>query len=173
MVEDDVKLCMAECCDQFLAFLMDYMSIVAQEQQERRLKVLYYLSIQPLRVGIRMNKLIFRIQVMEEEFYLGKREIVEYYYPDKIQKRFDDSITSLYQETRKKIIRMQQYEWGEIRNQYAKQYITWFYLMFKNEVSSILTCLEKCNVKVSENFKILFGEYMDRAEILYRGGADK
>ena len=162
-MDDDMKVCMTECCDQFLIFLKDYMDVVAKEQQESRIKTLHYLSVQPLRVGIRMNKLMFRVQVMEDTFYLGKRDIAEYFYPDAFQKKYDNDVALLYQETRKKTIRMQQYEWSEVRNQYAKQYITWLYLMIRNSVSSIVACLEKSDVKISEDFKILFGEYMDRA----------
>ncbi len=169
-MDDDMKVCMTECCDQFLIFLKDYMDVVAKEQQESRIKTLHYLSVQPLRVGIRMNKLMFRVQVMEDTFYLGKRDIAEYFYPDAFQKKYDNDVALLYQETRKKTIRMQQYEWSEVRNQYAKQYITWLYLMIRNSVSSIVACLEKSDVKISEDFKILFGEYMDRAVLLYPRG---
>lgn len=169
-MDDDMKVCMTECCGQFLIFLKDYMDVVAKEQQESRIKTLHYLSVQPLQVGIRMNKLMFRVQMMEDMYYLGKRDIVEYYYPYSLQKRYDDGVALLYQETQKKIIRMQQYEWSEVRNQYAKQYITWVYLMIRNSVSSIVACLEKSDVKISEDFKILFGEYMDRAVLLYPRG---
>lgn len=169
-MDDAMKVCMTECCGQFLVFLKDYMDVVAKEQQESRIKTLHYLSIQPLRVGIRMNKLMFRVQVMEDTFYLGKRDIVEYYYPDAFQKRYNDNAAQLYQETRKKMIRMQPYEWSEVRNQYAKKYITWVYLMIQDSVPFIVECLEKSNVKISEDFKILFGEYMDRAVLLYPRG---
>lgn len=171
-MDDDMKLCMTECCDQFLGFLEDYMHIVAQDQKEGRIKVLHYLSIQPMRVGIRMDRLMFRVQVMEEDFYLGRREIVNYYFPDKLQKVFNEDISLLYEETKNKIVRMQTYEWDEVRNQYAKQYITLVYLMFKNGVPSIITCMEKCSVKMADDFKILFGEYMERSVVLYCGGAD-
>ncbi len=169
-MDDDRKACMAECCDQFLDFLKDYMNAIAKEQQENRIKTIHYLAIQPLRVGIRMNKLMFRVQAMEDTFYLGKQDIVQYYYPDALQKRYDDGVALLYQETQKKIIRMQQYAWGEVRNQYAKQYITWVYLMLRNHVPSIVECLEKSDVEISEDLKILFGEYMERSVVLYHGG---
>lgn len=169
-MDDDMKRCMTECRDQFLDFLKDYMDVILKEQQENRIKTIHYLSIQPLRVGIRMNKLMFRVQAMEDTFYLGKRDIVEYYYPDTLQKRYDDGIALLYQETLKKIIRMQQYAWGEVRNQYAKQYITWVYLVLRNNVSSIVACLEKSGVKISEDLKILFGEYMERSVVLNHEG---
>ncbi|MDE7200167.1 MAG: hypothetical protein K2O15_14985 [Lachnospiraceae bacterium] len=51
-----------------------------------------------------MNKLMFRVQVMEDTFYLGKRDIVEYFYPDAFQKKYDNDVALLYQETRKKTI---------------------------------------------------------------------
>lgn len=167
VVDDDMKLCMAGCYEQFLIFFKDYMDKVAQIQKEGRIKALHYLSIQPMRVGIRMNKLMFRVQVMEADFYLGEREIVEYYYPSELQQKFAEGIALLYQETREKIIRMQQYEWGEMRNQYAKQYITFVYLMFKNGMPSIMACMEKSHVKIADDFKILFGEYMGRSVLLY------
>lgn len=42
--------------------------------------------------------------------------------------------------------------------------------MIRNSVSSIVAYLEKSDVKISEDFKILFGEYMDRAVLFYPRG---
>lgn len=142
----------------------------AGTMQEQQIKgKLQYLVFSFLQCGIYFDRLELRIDLLDDSFYLDEQESAAYYYPDFLQEKYVEDLNFLQKKAGEKFVRLQNYERVDIKKEYSGFYQSILFRMIESLTEVILELLAECKVLIKEDFKILFGEYMDNAKVLYEG----
>ena len=128
-----------------------------------------YVAFSFLKSGIYMDKLVWYISVWDENFYLDEQETAEYYCPVLFQDRYLQDLDRLNQILGRQFIRVQNYEWTDIKMQYAMFYDAVMKKMIKNLSRLIVSEVMESKAFTADELKIIYGSYMDKADILYAG----
>lgn len=100
-------------------------------------------------------------------FYLDNREAARSYHPAFLQERYSDDLFRLYKEVSRKFVRLQSHELFWIKERYTHCYEAVVYRMIENLAGLIMRKVEESSVSVTDDFKIIYGEFMDKAVVLY------
>lgn len=146
---------------------------VQKEQRREQKGAIQYLVVSFLRISLHQDNIIFRIEVFDDGFYLDRKEISRNYFPSFLQKRYSEDLSGLYKDAGRKFIRLQEYELLWIKEQYTHYYEAIVYRMIENLSRLIMWKVEESSISVTDDFKIIYGEFMDKAVILYTKGKDK
>jgi len=138
----------------------------ALHNQQKKGK-LNYLAFSLLSYGLYMDRLEMRIDAMDDGFYLDVEEAAEYYQFVFLKDRYLEDLEILYKKVHGKFIRLQNYELEQLKITYAKFYFSIIYHIMESLSELIVQTVADSGIPVAENFKIIFGEYMDQAVILY------
>ena len=141
-------------------------SVVYMQRQDKKGDI-QYLSFSFLRYGIYLDRLELRMDVLDDGFYLDEREAAGYYCPIFLQDRYLRDLTYLYQKAEEKFIRMQEYELVKIKNKYTGFYKSILLKIVESLSELIVEEVEKSGVYITDDFKIIYGEYMDSATVVY------
>lgn len=142
------------------------------QKQHKKGKIKYFVC-SFLRSSIYLERLEFYIHVMDEGFYLDEQETGAYYCPQFIQKPYLEDINYLHEKAAEKFMRMQKYERYDINEEYIEFYDSLMYKMMESVSELIMETIEKSGIPMSEDFKVIYGEYMGNAAILYEKGGCK
>ena len=71
---------------------------------------------------------------------------------------------------RQKYIRIQNYEWDTIKIFYAVYYDSIMRVLLENLSEMMMEYIVTSDICISDEFLILYGQYMDKAKILYEVG---
>lgn len=157
-----------------LKYVIDEILKGAQKEQRREQKrAIQYLVVSFLKISLHQDNIIFRIEVFDDGFYLDRKEISRNYFPSFLQKRYSEDLLGLYKDAGRKFIRLQEYELLWIKEQYTHYYEAIVYRMIENLSRLIMWEVEESSISVTDDFKIIYGEFMDKAVILYTKGKDK
>ncbi|GFI03486.1 hypothetical protein IMSAGC005_02323 [Lachnospiraceae bacterium] len=146
---------------------------VQEVQGERQKGALQYLIFSFLRSGLHQERLKFRIEAYDDNFYLDNRETAGSYQPVFLQERYAEDLSDLYKDAGSKFVRLQGYELLWIKEQYTHYYEAIVYRMIENLSRLIMRNVEESSISVTDDFKIIYGEFMDKAVILYTKEKDK
>jgi len=152
--------------------VMEQASSLQDNGQKGQIK---YLVFSLLHSGIVVGKNHIRIDAMDAGFYSDPAECVSYLNLAGIYQSFEEDIAGIKNELSRNIPRIREYEMDIVRYEYAVYY--------RQVVKAFLqTMLEEMDgdtmfgcVGRDASVQVLFGEYMDRAEVLLimEGGADR
>lgn len=141
---------------------------VSEDAQTRQQKgPIQYLVISFLRSGIYMDKLTFYLESLDDSFYLDHQETARIFEMTFLQKQFMDDVSFLHKKVKEKFIRLQNYELLEIREEYAFFYYSIVFEMLKHLSELMVHEIERSNVKITDQFKILYGEYLETSTVVY------
>ncbi len=126
-----------------------------------------YLAFSFLRSSLYLDELEFSIEALDDSFYLDGRETAGSYHPTFLQERYSEDLSQLYKEASRKFIRMQEHELFWIKEQYTACYETVIYRMIENLSGLIMQEVAESSVPITDDFKIIYGEFMGRAVVLY------
>lgn len=138
-----------------------------EAQAERGKEQIQYLAFSFLRHSIYFNKLEYRIDVLDNRFYLDEQGLTEYYCPTFLQGRYVEDLEFLSKKAFEKLVRVQTYEITEIKQKYTALYDSIVMQMIENLTGLIMDEITGNGIVITKRFKIIYGEYMDRAVILY------
>ena len=136
-------------------------------QSEDQKGAIQYLAFSFLRCGLYQDRLELRIEVFDDSFYLDEKETAGSYYPTFLQERYSEDLSWLYKEAGRKFVRMQEHELFWIKEQYSHYYEAVIYRMIENLSGLLMREVEESSVSVTDDFKLIYGEFMDRAVVLY------
>lgn len=140
----------------------------AMQQQQNKGK-LQYLVFSFLQCGIYFERLELRIDLLDDSFYLDEQETATYYYPDFLQEKYVEDLNVLQKKAGEKFVRLQNYERIDIKREYSGFYQSILFRMIESLTEVILELITDYEVLAKEDFKIIFGEYMDSAKVLHEG----
>ena len=148
----------------------DYAGFMQQQKRKGRLQ---YLVFSFLQCGVYFERLELRIDFLDDGFYLDEQESVAYYYPDFLQEKYVEDISFLQKKAGEKFVRLQNYERIDIKREYSGFYQSILFRMIESLTGVILELIADYKVLAEEDFKIIFGEYMGTAKVLYEGVPDR
>ena len=150
--------------------LKEVLAIGKRMQEEEDKGKIHYVIFSFLQYAPRGRELGIKIDLLNRNFYLDEQECEGYFYPNILQKKYREDIEVLQKELSRKFIRLQKYEIQQIEVVYAKHYQYICGLMLKSMSEHIMGLLSQSGLSVSGNVVFLYGEYMDKAVVLYQGG---
>ncbi len=136
-------------------------------QQQKQKGILHYLAFSPMQYAPFLDRLELRIDALDDGFYLDTQEASAHYHADFLQDRFQEDLIFLYEKAAEKFIRIQHFEQVQIRQNYAEYYDALLFQMIKALTGLILETVEESEVHAAGSLRIICGDYMDHAVILY------
>ena len=136
-------------------------------QQQKQKGILHYLAFSPMQYAPFLDRLELRIDALDDGFYLDTQEASVHYHADFLQDRFQEDLIFLYEKAAEKFIRIQHFEQVQIRQNYAEYYDALLFQMIKALTGLILETVEESEVHAAGSLRIICGDYMDHAVILY------
>ena len=136
-------------------------------QQQKQKGILHYLAFSPMQYAPFLDRLELRIDALDDGFYLDTQEASVHYHADFLQDRFQEDLAFLYEKAAEKFIRIQHFEQVQIRQNYAEYYDALLFQMIKALTGLILETVEESEVHAAGSLRIICGDYMDHAVILY------
>lgn len=128
-----------------------------------------YFVFSLLNCSIYLGKIELRIDALDDSFYLDEQEVAGYYYPQFLQDKYWKGLERLYQKVTEKFVRIQNYELQDINVVYAQYYSSIMFRMLESLGSLIMKTIIESGVSIAEDLKILYGQYMDKAAVVYKG----
>lgn len=144
--------------------ILAYANALQKKKQKERIK---YISFSFLNYCTYFDRLEYRLDMMDDSFYLDMQETTGYYNPQFIQDRFLEDLEYFYQQMAKEFVRIQDYERMDIRWECVKFYDSIIFKMIESLRPLIIKMMIESGVLLADGFKIIYGEYMDRGTILY------
>jgi hypothetical protein len=136
-------------------------------QQQKQKGILHYLAFSPMQYAPFLDRLELRIDALDDGFYLDTQEASVHYHADFLQDRFQEDLIFLYEKAAEKFIRIQHFEQVQIRQNYAVYYDSLLFQMIKALTGLILETVKESGVHAADSLRILCGDYMDHAVVLY------
>lgn len=153
--------------DELKEKISELLLYVNDMQKQHKKGEIKYFVCSFLRSGIYLGRLEFYIQVMDEGFYLDEQEAGIYYCPHFLQRPYLEDLDYLHKKAAEKFVRIQNYELFYINEKYTEFYYAIMYKMMESVSGLIMEMIEKSDVLIADDFKIIYGEYMDSATALY------
>lgn len=167
LIQRDVDSCgrqiwkeLKEKIDEILQFTVDL-------QKQNKKGSIQYFVFSFLRNSTSSAKLSFYIHTLDDSFYLDEQETAVYYYPSFLQDRFADDLSWLYRKAEEKFIRLQSYELTSIIELYIEFYFSIMYKWIQQLSELIIKEVIKSSIQITDGFKIIYGEYMDQAVVIF------
>lgn len=152
----ELKKCICECLRK---------TEILQKQQRK--SNIQYLVFSFLRCGVLQDRLEIRIDALDDSFYLDEEEAESYFYPTFLQGKYVNDLELIHQTAKKKFVRLQKYEYEYMKKEYASFYFSILYQIIKELSVLIAGTVLASGVLVGDDFKIIMGEYMNHAVVLY------
>lgn len=156
VIWERLRNCIYECLKQ---------ADILQKQQKKG--KLQYLVFSFMQYGIYLDNLEIRVDALDDSFYLDEQESEEYYHPAFLQERYIEDLDYLQKKAGEKYIRLQNYERMDIKKEYVHYYQSILFRMIESLTPMIMESIADSGVLMADGFKIIFGEYMDNAIVLY------
>ena len=169
IIEKEINLHASEIWDEIKNAIDESLKHTSEKQSQQKKGELKYLAFSLLSYGLFMDRLEMRIDAMDDGFYLDVAESSGHYQFTFLQDRYLDDLEFLYKKAHEKFIRLQNHELEQIKRKYAEFYFSIIYQITESLTELIVETVADSEIPVAEDFKVIFGEYMDQAVILYTG----
>ena len=165
-VQIEMEILGNEIWDELKNVICKILDNVTKMQKQHKKKDIKYFVFSFMRYGIYLNKFELRIDALDESFYLDEQESAGYYSLDFLQNKYLEDYNYLCKKTKEKFIRLQNYELIGIKKWYADFYNSIIFQVIKSLTELIMEVIVESGVGITDDFKIIYGEYMDRAIVL-------
>ncbi len=125
-----------------------------------------YLVFSFLRSSMFQENPEIRVETLDDSFYLDMQETAAYYCPSFLQERYREDAACLCQQVEKKFVRAQANEIFLAKEQYIGYYESFLYRMIESMAGLIMKEVIESDVRVADDFRIIYGEFMDRASVV-------
>lgn len=165
--QTDVETHGSEIWNELRCVIDEVLKSVLKVQDKNQKGAIQYIAFSFLRSSLYQNNLEFNIEALDDNFYLDNRETAGSYHPAFLQERYSDDLCRLNKEVSRKFVRLQSHELFWIKERYTHYYEAVVYRMIENLAGLIMRKVEESSVSVTDDFKIIYGEFMDKAVVLY------
>ena len=147
--------------------VQEILARTADGQEQKRKGKAAYLVCSFLQRSVYLNKLLLRLEIMDEGFYLDDVETAGYYRLWMLEERFLEDLEFLHQKLNKEWIRVQNHELDEVDREYAEYYNAIVGMIVQSMGSLLMEAAEGSEVQLADTFQIIYGQYMGDAEVVY------
>lgn len=141
-------------------------------QHQNQKGSIQYLVFSIMQYGLCFDRIELRIDALDDGLYLDTQEVSAHYYADFLQDFFRKDLAFLYKKASEQFVRIQHYEQVQIKKKYAEYYYSLLFHMVKELIDLVYENVLDSGIAITDRFKIIFGEFMDNAVILYDEEAD-
>ena len=175
---ETVLHCEKQCsriAEDFLKILGKMTGQAVFKEDESRDDEVSYLLFSYLHSSIFLKKYFIRIDLMRPGLYSDAPLAVSYWDAGDIYSLFEKDIEEIRRKAGKRIPRLREYEIDYIRYEYAPYYHQMVKAFIREIMKGMLESAQVPDRKAKEEkqVKILFGEYMGEADILFSMGREK
>lgn len=128
-----------------------------------------YFVFSLLNCSIYLGRIEFRIDALDDSFYLDEQEAAGYYCPQFLQDKYREGLDCFYRKVTEKFVRIQNYELQDINEVYAQYYSSIMFRMLESLGGLIMKTITESGVCIADDLKILYGQYMDKTAVVYKG----
>lgn len=157
----------AEIWQELKAILQELFKKIDSMQRQNKKAEIQYLIFNFKESSICTDKIEIYIDALDDGFYLDEQETAECYYPLFLQRQYQKDIGELVRQVQKQFIRLQEHEIVEIKRKYIELYAQILFEMIKSMSDLIVREMNGSGIKITGQFKLAFGRYMDKASIIY------
>lgn len=147
--------------------IQEVLLCTADMQRQGQKGKIAYVVCSFLQCSIDFNRLLLRIETLEEGLYLDDQEAAGYYCPKLLQDHYQEDLEFLYQKAYGEFVRVQDYELEEISQAYAEYYNALIYDILQSVSGLISRTVSESGICLSDDFQIVYGEYMGDATVLW------
>lgn len=140
--------------------------MAAEIQTKGKKEALSYLGISYCLSSAYTGNYEFRLDVYDKELYLDEIECCVYWKPDFIHTCLERDIAYFSKKIKEKIPRVREYEERQFIMAYMRNYMYIVLEFLRQKLPEVLERIKRDNVKISEDFKVFFGEYMGNCTIV-------
>lgn len=140
--------------------------IAAEIQATGEKGTLSYLGISYCLSSAYTGNYEFRLDVYGKELYLDEKECCVYWKPDFINTYLQRDVAYFRKTIKEKIPRIREYEERQFIMGYMKNYMYIVLEFLKQKLPEVMEGIKSDNVKISEDFKVFFGEYMGKCTLV-------
>lgn len=167
VLQKDIEKQGIEIWNQLKNAVHEVLQLSKEAQSGRQKGAIQYLMFSFLRSGVYMDKLLLHLECLDDSFYLEQQETSKIFELSFLQKQFMEDLTFLHKTIQRKFIRLKKYELMEIGIKYADFYNSLIFKMINSLFSLLMQEIKKNNISVTDHFKILYGEYLENATVIY------
>lgn len=153
--------------DELRGRIQEVLQRTADMQRQGQKGKIAYVVCSFLQCSIDFNRLLLRIETLEEGLYLDNQEAAGYYCPQLLQDHYQEDLEFLYQKAYGEFVRVQDYELEEINQAYAEYYNALIYNILQSVSRLIARTVSESGICLSDDFQIVYGEYMGDATVLW------
>ncbi len=155
-----------EIWEELRTVILDILTRAASLQQQHRKGRIKYLAVSLMNYSLYAHRMDYRLDLLDGGFYLDEQEAAGYYCPSYIQDRYRSDLEYFHDRIVTEFKRSQEYEMQDVDVEYSKLYDAVIYKMIESMSELIMKTIQKSGVYLTEDFKMIYGEYTDRAVIL-------
>lgn len=175
---ETAQRCEKQCstiAENFLKALGQIMDQAVCKEDESGEDEVQYLLFSCLHSSIFLKKYFIRIDLMGPGLYMNAPLAVSYWDAGDIYGLFEKDIEEIRRKTGKRIPRLREYETDYIRYAYAPYYQRMAKAFIREMIDGLLegSQVPERQTEEEKQVKILFGEYMGEADILFSIGREK
>lgn len=147
--------------------VQEILAHTADRQQQNKKGKAAYLVCSFLQRSVYLNKLLLRLEIMDEGFYLDEVETAGYYRLQMLEERFLEDLEFLHRKVCKKWVRVKNHELDEVDREYAEYYNAIIGMMIQSMGGLLMEVVEESEIQLSDTFQIIYGQYMGNATGVY------
>lgn len=147
--------------------VQEILARTADGQEQNRKGKAAYLVCSFLQRSVYLNKLLLRLEIMDEGFYLDDVETAGYYRLWMLEERYREDLEFLHQKVCKEWIRVQDHELDEVDKEYTEYYNAVVSMIVQSMGSLLMEVVEESEVRLADTFQIVYGQYMGNATVVY------
>lgn len=153
--------------------VQEVLARTADRQEQNRKGKAAYLVCSFLQRSVYLNKLLLRLEIMDEGFYLDERETAGYYRLQMLEERYREDLEFLHQKVCKEWIRVQDHELDEVDKEYTEYYNAVVSMIVQSVSGLLMDVVEGSEVRLADTFQIVYGQYMGNATVVYARGKNE
>lgn len=169
MIQEELEAHGDMIWNELRGIICEILTHVDELQKQYNKDEIKYFVFSLLNCSIYLGRIEFRIDALDDSFYLDEQEAAGYYCPRFLQDKYREGLDYFYQEVTEKFVRIQNYELQDINEVYAQYYSSIMFRMLESLGSLIMKTIIESGVCIAEDLKILYGQYMDKAAVVYKG----
>lgn len=168
IIQSEIECNAAKIWHEHRCKLIELLKNVDTMQRQQKKGDLQYLVFNFLKCSIYSNQLELYLDALDSGFYLDVQETSVLYKLTFLKNNFLKDLEFINKKAAEEFVRLQSHELFEVREQYADFYSALICKIIESQKNMIMEVVIESGIGITNNFQILYGEYMGNAATLYK-----
>ncbi len=149
LIQSEIETHGNEIWGEIKAAVNKVLQLSAGVQDKQQKGALQYLVFSFLKSGIYLDKMIFHLGCLDDQFYLDRQEAAALFNITFLEDKFRNDIAYLHHKAKEKFVRFKEHELLYVNEQYAPYYYAVAYRMIENLTGLIRQEILESNVRIT------------------------